>query len=138
MSSSAVVAITKTALFTAWDTSLALIREENTLFDPEGRAWIQLRFPGARISRGDIGEPGQPLVDEVGSFMVDSFVPAHSGDDLARVLADAVWDIFGLKDINGVRYDERLGGQSGWREPDGVGGVWWGLSYGIRYRYLSV
>lgn len=139
MSSSAAASVIKAAFVSAWDAELAAVREDNTSFAPsEAQSWVQLRFPGSKIARGDIGEPDAPLVDEVGSFMVDIFVPRGIGDDLARALADAVWDIFKFRNIDGVRCDERLTGQSGERMPDGVPGVWWGFSFGITYRYLSV
>lgn len=138
MSSATVVSIVKTALAAGLDAGLAAIREENTDFDPNGKPWVQLRFPGSQVTRGDIGEPDAPMRDEVGAFMVDVFVPLGVGDDIARAIADAVWEIFALKEISGVRFDERLAGQSGDREPEGAAGVWWGISYGIRYRYLSV
>lgn len=138
MTSTVVASVVKTAVATAWDTGVAAVREENTEFDPGGNPWIQFRFPGSHITRGDIGEPEAPMRDEAGAFMVDVFVPRGVGDDLARAIADAIWDIFALKNISGVRFDERLMGQSGEREQEGVAGVWWGLSYGIRYRYLSV
>ena len=138
MSSATVAGITKARFASQWDTALAAVKEPNATFDPAGKQWVQLRFPGSREERADIGEPDAPLAEETGSIMVDVFVPANAGDDLARIIADAIWAIFRFQNIEGVRYDERMAGQSGWREPDGVGGVWWGLSYGISYRYMSV
>lgn len=129
--------IVTAALGEAWDTSIARIREPNTAFDPMGQPWLQLRFPGAHIQRGDIGEPDAPMRDEVGAFMVDVFVPVGTGEALARQIADAVWQIYEFRSLSGVRCDERLQGQSGEREPVGVPGVWWGISYGVSYRFLS-
>lgn len=138
MSSAAVVSIIRGALSSGWDASNAAIREPNTSFDPMGNPWIEISFPGSRVDRGDIGEPDAPLRDEVGAFMVHVFVPLGAGEDIARQIADAVWEIYALKNLSGVRCDTRLPGQSGEREPAGVEGVWWGISYGISYRFLSV
>lgn len=138
MSSSAVVQVIKSTFAAGWDAASVRIRETNTEFDPEGNPWVELRFPGSQVVRGDIGEPDAPLQDEVGAFMVDIYVPHGVGDDLARELADAAWSIFAMKDISGIRFDSRLTGQSGDREPVGIPGVWWGLSFGISYRYQSV
>lgn len=138
MSSAAVIGIVRSALAAGWDASNAGIREPNTTFDPQGLPWIEIAFPGSRIDRGDIGEPDAPLRDEVGAFMVHVFVPVGAGEEIARAIADAVWEIYALKDLSGVRCDTRLTGQSGEREPTGVPGVWWGVSYGVSYRYQSV
>lgn len=138
MSSASVVNIIRAALADGWDESIARIRDPNTTFDPMWLPWIEIAFPGSRIDRGDIGEPDAPLRDEVGAFMVHVFVPVGAGEDIARQIADAVWEIYALKDLSGVRCDMRLSGQSGEREPTGVPGVWWGVSYGVSYRYQSV
>lgn len=112
------------------------IREPNTDFDPQGLPWFELRFPGARTDRGDIGEASNPMWDEAGAFMVDVYVPAGSGSALAAAMADEAWAIFAGQEIEGIRCDTRMQGQSGPREVDGVEGIWWGLSFGIGYRYL--
>ncbi|NIJ40345.1 hypothetical protein FHS78_000615 [Parvibaculum indicum] len=138
MSSDAVASIVNATLDAHWNAALARRREPNTDFDPGGLQWFEVRFPGSHIGRGDIGEPAAPLRDETGAFMVDVYVPKGTGDQLARNIADAIWEIFAFKDLSGLRCDERMAGQSGWREPEGVPGVWWGLSYGIGYRYLSI
>lgn len=117
----------------------ASIRSTNTTFDPAGAPWIEIRFPGARTDRLDIGETAAPLWEEVGAFMVDVYVPTNTAEDLADAIADAVWGIYRGQDLSGVRCDARMAGQSGPREPFGQGtGVWWGLSFGVSYRFQTV
>lgn len=121
-----------------WDESVAKIREPNTSFDPGAFPWIEIRFPGSAIDRADIGANDAPMWDEVGAVMIDIYIPAGSGSAIATAIADAVWELFKGREIEGVRCDSRLQGQSGPREPSEISGVWWGVSYGIAFRYLSV
>lgn len=112
------------------------IREPNTAFDPQNLPWFELRFPGARTDRADIGDAGNPMWEEVGAFMVDVYVPEGIGTAAAGEMADEAWAVFAGQYLEGIRVDRRLDGQSGPREPDGVSGVWWGVTFGIGYRYL--
>lgn len=129
----------RSALAGAWDTGAAAIRKPNSAFSPGENPWIEIRFPGALTQRGDIGDSSAPLWDEAGAFMVDVYVPMGSGEEVADALGDAAWNIFKGQNFSGVRCDSRMAGQSGPREPMGDGGgVWWGLSFGISYRYLSI
>lgn len=130
--------IVTAALTAGWNAADAAIRQPNTTFDPAGNPWIEIRFPGAATRRADIGDADHPMWDEAGAFMCDVYVPVGVGAEMAAALADAMWAIFAGRDLSGVRCDERLQGQSGEREPTGVPGVWWGLSFGVSYRYLSI
>lgn len=138
MSSAAVKSAIRDYVADNWDTSVAAIRATNATFDPQGKPWFEIRFPGAAVDRGDIGEPDAPLWDEVGAIMVDVYVPLGSTDAAADEIGDAIWALLRGQEIEGIRLDGRLSGQSGPRETSGVDGTWWGLSYGITYRYLSV
>lgn len=138
MSSHAVKSAVRARLASLWDTDNAAIREPNTTFDPQGLPWIEVRFPGAAIDRADIGDADRPLWDEVGAFMVDVYVPAGAGADTADSLADAVAAIFQGQEFDSIECRNRLAGQSGDRQPAGVDGVWWGISFGIGYQYQSI
>lgn len=138
MSSLAVKAAVRARLATLWQPENAAIREPNRTFDPQGRPWIDIRFPGAAVDRADIGDAAHPLWEEVGAFMVDVYVPAGAGPDLADALAEAVAEIFQGQEFDGVECRRRLPGQSGERAPEGMHGAWWGVSFGIGYRYQSI
>jgi hypothetical protein len=113
-------------------------RRPNETFDPQGQPWVELRFPGAHTERGDIGETQAPLWDEAGAFMVDVNVPADIGEDSVSALADQIWNIFKGEPIPGIRCDTRLQGSAGPRDDTGAAGVWYGLSFGVGYRYLHI
>ena len=138
MTTSAVEFAVRARLSSLWDQDVALIREPNTGFDPEGHPWIEIRFPGAAVDRADIGDPDHPLWNEVGAFMIDVYVPAGVGAGLASTIADAAAEIFQGREFSGVECRGRMAGQSGDRTPDGLDGRWWGVSFGIGYRYQSI
>jgi hypothetical protein len=138
MSSLAVKTAVRARLAALWPSENAAIREPNTAFDPQGRPWIDIRFPGAAIGRADIGDAENPLWDEVGALMVDVYIPAGGGPDLGDALAEAVAAIFQGQEFDGVQCRNRLPGQSGERAPEGMQGAWWGVSFGIGYRFQSI
>jgi hypothetical protein len=135
MSSASVKAAVRGHLAAHWDPAAAAIREANSDFQPGGRPWFELRFPGSRTERQDIGEPDHPLWRETGAFMVDVYVPQGIGADAAEQLGEQVAALFLGRSIDGVECQERLDGVAGEREPAGVPGPWWGLSFGIGYRF---
>ena len=138
MNSLAVKTAVRARLTALWDPVDATIREPNRTFDPQGRPWIDIRFPGAADDRADIGDAENPLWDEVGAFMVHIYTPAGDGPDLADALAEAAAAIFQGHEFDGVECRNRLPGQSGERAPEGMQGAWWGVSFGIGYRYQSI
>lgn len=138
MSSATVQAAIRTAFAEVWNVEIARIREPNSSFDPAGAPWVEIRFPGSDIARADIGDPDHPMWDEAGAFMCHVFVPTGIGVDIANAIADAMWEVFAGKTVSYIRFDDRLGGQAGEREDPGIEGVWWGASFGVSYRYLSV
>ena len=138
MTSAAVKTAVRGRLAARWDTGAAAIRQANTLFDPAGRPWIEVRFPGAAIERGDIGDPDHPLWIETGAFMCDAYVPAGCGEEVADQLADLLANLFMGRAFDGVECHERLAGIAGERTPTGVEGVWWGVSFGIGYRHQFI
>lgn len=136
MTSSAVVTALRDLVDQALGTDGPEQRRPNEAFDPGDAPWVELRFPGAHVERGDIGEPAAPLWDEAGAFMVDVYVRPEWGEDVLRALADRIWDALKGEPVPGIRCDARLQGTAGPRAPDGVAGAWYGLSYGVEYRYL--
>lgn len=138
MSSAAVVTALRDYVDDALGTDGPPQRRPNETFDPAGEPWVELRFPGAQTERGDIGEASAPLWDEAGAFMVDVYIPANTPEDEARAIGDEIWDALKGEPVPGIRCDTRLQGSAGPRDGTGVAGVWYGLSFSVGYRYLSI
>lgn len=136
MSSSAVAALIQNRLESTW--ALTPIRLPNRDFDPAGRPFVEVAFPGSGISRGAIGDASNPMWSEAGSFMAHVFVPQNVGDGTARQLADALADVFlrwGPPPV-GLTIHERYASQDGERLVQGR--PWYGVSFGVRYEYQSI
>jgi len=135
MSSAAVAALVTTRLESAW--TLTPIRLPNRDFDPAGRPFVEVAFPGSGVSRGAIGDASNPLWSETGAWMNHIFVPQNVGDGTARQLADALADVFLRWDAPaGLTIFERMASQDGERLVQGR--PWYGISFGIRYEYHSI
>lgn len=135
MTSEAVVALIEARLgeFTA-----APVREPNTDFDPDGRPFVEIAFPGAGESRAAIGDASNPLWEEDGAFMCHVYIPQGDGHGKALQLAGLLADLFLRWDPPpGLTILERLPGDGG--GPRLVNDhPWWGASFGISYVYHSV
>jgi len=138
MSQAAVRTAVRSRLEQNWDQAKAKIRKTNESFVPAGMPWIEIRFPGARNSRADLGEPDAAMWEEAGAFMCDVYVPADSGEDAAALLADELAALYQGQDFDNVSCFDRMPGHSGLRQPEGLSGVWYGTSFGIAYRYQSI
>lgn len=68
---------------------------------PENDAWVQLHILPSPSQR-QVGMGKKRRFRRVGVVMVQIFVPAGSGDGLARELADSVADIFQGRTVSGV------------------------------------
>lgn len=138
MTQAAVITAVRTRLRDNWNEAVARIREPNMNFAPGSTPWIEIRFPGALNDRADLGDPNGAMWEEAGVFICDVYVPANTGDELAAAIADTLAALFQGQDFDFVSCMGRLPGQSGQRQPDGFGGTWWGVSFGIAYRYQSI
>jgi hypothetical protein len=121
-----------------WDSAAVPISMPNEAFIPPAGPWVRVEFPGSAVDRADIGDPVAPMWDEAGALMIHIMVPPGVGDAVATALADAVWELFRGRDVDGVRFDARLDGTAGERTWPGSESAWWGISYGITFRLLSV
>jgi hypothetical protein len=135
---SAIVKAAVAEVLEGWSESVAPIKRPNETFTPPAGPWIMTAFPGSAVARGDIGAPEAPLWDETGAFMLHVLTPQGAGTDALDAITDALWELFRGQEVDGVRFDERLGGSSGEREIPGLEGVYWGVSYGITFRLLAV
>jgi len=135
---SAIVKAAVEAVLTGWDETTAPIKRPNVTFTPPAGPWVMIAYPGSAVSRADIGAPDSPMWSETGAIMAHTFTPQGAGTDAADAIADSLWELFRGQEVNGVRFDERLGGSSGEREIPGLEGVYWGVSYGITFRLLAV
>ncbi|MBB4267730.1 phage tail terminator-like protein [Roseospira visakhapatnamensis] len=135
MSSAAVSALVLAQLDAAW--TLTPVRRPNADFDPGGRPFVEVAFPGADVQRGAIGDASNPLWDEAGAFMCHVFVPANTGDAVARQLADALGDLFLRWDAPlGLTIWRRLASQEGARTVQGR--PWYGVSFGLTYQFHTI
>src|SRR3546814_20562509 len=94
MSQQAVITAVRARLTDNWDVTRATIRQPNEDFDPDGKPWIELRFPGGMNDRADLGEPSAAMWEEAGAFLCDVYVPQGAGEAPATALADALALIF--------------------------------------------
>lgn len=136
MSSAAVSALVQGRLDAAW--TATPIRRPNRDFDPGGRPFVEIAFPGAGRHPAAFGDADRSLWAEDGAIMCHVFFPTNSGDATARRLADALADLFLRWEPPpvGLTIWRRLAGQEGARRVQGR--PWYGVSFGIAYTYQTI